>query len=73
MVWEAIRLGVLCVLSPPGLPAVRARVLGLLKGELDACPGMGWGCGRLIDWLALGWFGWDGVHYGFLFSVWDVR
>lgn len=58
----------LYVLSPPGLPVVRARVLGLLKGELDAHPGRG--RGRSV--IGLGWI-WDGVLLGFLFSVWDVR
>ena len=48
----------LCVLSP-GLPAVRAQVLGLLK--LDACPGMG--RGRSMIGLGLVW---DGVFMRFL-------
>ena len=48
----AIVWAFLCVLSPPGLPAVRAQVLGLLKGELDARPGRGRG-----RWVGIGWVG----------------
>lgn len=61
-VWWLFVWAFLCVLSPPGLPAVRAQVLGLLNGELDARRGRGRGrsiIGLVLDGLSLGWrFNW---------------
>ena len=64
-------MGVFVCLSLLGLPAVRARVLGLLKGELDARHGREQG--RSIIRLKLGGFGSGWRFMCFLFSVWGVR